>query len=272
MAMLTTNQLVALAEDVVKISIAAGREIMSVYSDPDVKLKDKADKSPLTVADLKAHNLIVAALDKLSPQLPILSEESMPPSFADRSKWDAYWLVDPLDGTKEFLSRNGEFTVNIALIQKHKPVLGVVYVPANETVYWGVPGAGAFRAVGAAAAQPIQVTKSAARPLRIVGSRSHAGGSLEGYLSRVGEHVMVPTGSSLKLCLIAEGKADLYPRLGPTSEWDTAAAHGIVVAAGGDVITTNGEPLQYNAKDDILNPAFIVFGDKARNWLQPLQA
>lgn len=271
MTHISLDRLKTLAQDVARIAVAAGAEIMSVYNDPNCKVLDKADKSPLTKADLKAHTLIVAALEKLSPQLPILSEESMPPAFAERKSWSAYWLVDPLDGTKEFLSRNGEFTVNIALIEDHKPILGVVYVPARDTTYWGIPGVGAYRVVGKSRPEEIHVTRHAATPLRIVGSRSHAGASLEGYLARIGAHVLVPTGSSLKLCLVAEGQADLYPRLGPTSEWDTAAAHGVVVAAGGDIVAASGEPLLYNAKEDILNPSFIVYGDQTRDWLEPLR-
>ena len=249
------------------IARAAGAEIMQVYSSGDFGERSKSDNSPLTEADLRAHHLIVARLEKLAPEVPILSEESAAIPFSERSSWSRYWLVDPLDGTKEFLSRNGEFTVNIALIENNVPVLGVVYAPARDVLYEGSPQ-GAFRTENAGAPARIAVVKPAASPLRVVGSRSHRGDSLDAVLERIGAHTMVPIGSSLKLCMVAEGSADFYPRLGPTSEWDTAAAHAVVLAAGGEVVNTNGEPLRYNTKAELLNPHFLVYGDSARNWVE----
>jgi len=174
--------------------------------------------------------------------------------------------VDPLHGTREFISRNGEFTVNVALIRDHRPVLGVVAAPVLNLVYYGVAGHGAFVAQAGGAAQPIHVRRPAASPLVIVGSRSHRGDSLDAVLARIGAHEMRPMGSSLKFCLVAEGTADLYPRLGPTSEWDTAAAQAVVEAAGGAVTTLDGQALRYNERDTLLNPNFLAFGDASRDW------
>jgi 3'(2'), 5'-bisphosphate nucleotidase len=255
------------AKSLAGIARAAGAEIMQVYSSGDFGTTSKADSSPLTEADLRAHKLIVANLDTLAPGIPALSEESAHVAFSERSRWLRYWLVDPLDGTKEFLSRNGEFTVNIALVESHVPVLGVVYAPARDVLYEGSPK-GAFRTENGRPAVRISVSKSAASPLRVVGSRSHRGDSLDAVLERVGSHTMVPIGSSLKLCMVAEGSADFYPRLGPTSEWDTAAAHAVVLAAGGEVVNTKGEPLRYNTKAELLNPHFLVYGDRSRNWVE----
>jgi 3'(2'), 5'-bisphosphate nucleotidase len=251
---------------VIDIARRAGAEILQVYESGDIRLADKSDASPLTQADIRAHQTIVDALHALTPQWPVLSEESAAIDFAERAQWSRYWLVDPLDGTKEFLSHNGEFTVNIALIDGHEPALGVVYAPARGLLYYGIPGAGAFRAHGTEPASPIVVQRHAAAPLRIVGSRSHRGDSLDGLLSHLGSHQLIAVGSSLKLCMVAEGSADLYPRLGTTCEWDTAAAHAVVLAAGGLVTTTQGSPLTYNRGPELLNPHFLVYADRERHW------
>ncbi|MGB8327242.1 MAG: 3'(2'),5'-bisphosphate nucleotidase CysQ [Steroidobacteraceae bacterium] len=261
---------VRLAPEVVRIARAAGSEILRAYQGSNVRATSKSDASPLTEADLCAHRAIVEALSLLTPGIAILSEESSSVPFATRRAWSQYWLVDPLDGTKEFLSRNGEFTVNIALIVDHDPVLGVVGVPARDTVYWGAAGQGAHRAIGSGAPVQIKPQSQAASPVRVVGSRSHRGDSLDAFLVKVGPHELIPVGSALKFCLVAEGSADIYPRLGPTSEWDTAAAHGVVVAAGGVVIATSGAPLRYNTKADLLNPNFLVYADRSRDWLSLL--
>ena len=196
----------------------------------------------------------------------MLSEEASDIPYSERRRWQRYWLVDPLDGTKEFVSRNGEFTVNIALIDSHEAVLGVVHVPVTDTTYTGARGAGATRQVGREPAVPIRTT-AAATPLRIVGSRSHRDAVLDRCLPRLEPYQLVAVGSSIKFCLVAEGSADLYPRLGPTSEWDTAAAQAVVEAAGGQVIQTDGQRLRYNAKAEVLNPHFLVSGDPTRDWL-----
>lgn len=253
-------------EPVVDIAKAAGDRILAVYAtDFDVHSKD--DESPLTQADLAAHREIVSALTEIAPEIPILSEEGGLPPFEERRDWQRYWLIDPLDGTKEFVNRNGEFTVNIALIVDHRPVLGVVHVPIRRITYVGCEGHGADRRSDGGAPVGIHVAARSAEPVRIVGSRSHRGASLDTFLEHVGEHELVPMGSSLKFCVVAEGGADVYPRLGPTSEWDTAAAQAVVEQAGGAVLTPDGAPLAYNRKDDILNPWFVVVGAADRDWL-----
>lgn len=256
----------SLIDPVVALAIEAGRAILEVYSsDFDVQSKD--DKSPLTQADLAAHHCIVAGLQALTPVLPIISEESGLPDFEERSRWERYWLVDPLDGTKEFVNRNGEFTVNIALIDHHKPVFGVVHVPVQNKTYVGCEGYGAERRSADGSATKISVAAASSTPVRVVGSRSHRGASLDAWLKNLGDCDMVPMGSSLKFCVIAEAGADVYPRLGPTSEWDTAAAQAVVEQAGGSVVTLDGKPMKYNTKSDMLNPHFFVIGARDRDWL-----
>jgi 3'(2'), 5'-bisphosphate nucleotidase len=238
---------------------------MEIYErDFYIELKD--DHSPLTEADKAANAIIVEGLGKLRPRLPILSEESSNDNMDDRRLWARYWLVDPLDGTKEFIKRNGEFTVNIALIEGHEPVLGVVYAPAHQRLYSGIASQGAWLET-AEGRREIRVRSEAKPPIRVVGSRSHPSEALAAYLDRLGEHEIRPMGSSLKICLVAEGEADIYPRLGPTSEWDTAAAHAILLGAGGSMIEAEGEPLRYNLKEHLLNPHFLAFGDRKRDWL-----
>ncbi|MFI4867983.1 MAG: 3'(2'),5'-bisphosphate nucleotidase CysQ [Steroidobacterales bacterium] len=251
---------------VIDIARRAGAAILEVYESAEFTVSDKADASPLTEADLRAHRTIVEGLHTLTPDWPVLSEESARIEFSERAHWSRYWLVDPLDGTREFLSHNGEFTVNIALIEGHEPVLGVVYAPARQLLYYGVPGVGAFRVHDDESATPIVVKRHAGSPVRIVGSRSHRGDSLDRLLSQVGPHELIAVGSSLKLCMVAEGSADLYPRLGATSEWDTAAAHAVVLAAGGLVTDTAGTPLSYNRGPELLNPHFLVYADRERQW------
>ncbi len=260
-----TDNLQSLLRPALDIARKAGEEILKIYK-TDFDVESKSDDSPLTAADLASHRTIIAGLEALTPDLPILSEESGEIPFETRSQWPRYWLVDPLDGTKEFINRNGQFTVNIALIDGHKAVLGVVHVPVTGESYYGCEGAGAFLKKGEADEAPIRAARLADGPVRVVGSRSHRGKSLDGYLERLGDHEMVPMGSSLKFCLVARGDADVYPRLGLTSEWDTAAAQAVLEAAGGGVITVEGEPLSYNAKADILNPFFIAFADGSRDW------
>ncbi len=259
------KDLEGLIQPVTDIAVRAGDRILEIY-ETDFEVETKADESPLTTADKASHNEIVAALTKLTPEIPILSEESDGITWEERSKWGEYWLIDPLDGTKEFIKKNGEFTVNIALIQGHQAVLGVVHVPVKNRSFYGFKDGGAFERTPAGDVKPITVTATAESPVRVVGSRSHRGELVDAYLEQLGEHVMVSMGSSLKLCLIATGEADVYPRLGLTSEWDTAAAQAVVESAGGRVIEISGDPLMYNAKEDILNPFFLVYGDTSRDW------
>ena len=256
----------SLLSDVLHLVTEADTAILQVYATAHA-VEYKADDSPITRADRAAHAILSEGLRRLTPEIPVLSEESADEHAASvRHRWHEFWLVDPLDGTKEFISRNGEFTVNVALIREHRPVLGVVSAPVLETVYYGVEGVGAFVAHAGEATRPIHVRRPAADPVVVVGSRSHRGDSLDSVLGRIGAHELRPMGSSLKFCLVAEGTADFYPRLGPTSEWDTAAAQAVVEAAGGAVTTLDGRPLRYNERDTLLNPNFLAFGDTAREW------
>jgi 3'(2'), 5'-bisphosphate nucleotidase len=249
----------------------AGRAVLDVYgTEFTVTMKD--DHSPLTEADQRAHAIIDAGLKALDPALPVLSEEAAPGERAERRSWQRFWLVDPLDGTKEFLKRNGEFTVNIALVIGHRAELGVVLAPALGRLYFGALGVGAWRQDGDGLPEPIYVERPAKAPPRVVGSRSHESAEVVEYLAALGPHTITPMGSSLKICLVAEGAADLYPRLGPTSEWDTAAAQAILESAGGRMIDPTGQPLRYNSKDDLLNPHFLAFGDQRRDWLAPIRS
>ncbi|GAA3528107.1 3'(2'),5'-bisphosphate nucleotidase CysQ [Zobellella aerophila] len=243
----------------------AGAAIMAIYG-REFSIAEKADNSPLTEADAAAHNLIAERLSTLPLQLPLLSEEDTR-NFSGADDEGRYWLVDPLDGTKEFIKRNGEFTVNIALIEQGKPVLGVVYAPALDVAYVAASGLGAFKIDSEGQRQAIRVAEHAQGTVwRIVGSRSHAGDSLQQLLDKLGPHELVAMGSSLKLCLVAEGAADAYPRLGPTSLWDTAAAHCVVAQAGGAVVQLDGQPLSYADTRQVLNPFFLVLGKNELDW------
>jgi 3'(2'), 5'-bisphosphate nucleotidase len=248
----------------IDIAQRAGVAIMTVYArDFDVSAKD--DASPLTEADMAAHRLIVAGLQQLTPDIPVLSEESAQIDWAVRRQWSRYWLVDPLDGTREFIKRNGEFTVNIALIDGDAPVLGVVYAPALDELAFALRGRGAFVRMGE---DDVALTtrRPALAPLRVAASRSHRDARTQAALERMGEIECLGLGSSLKFLRIAEGRADVYPRFGPTSEWDTAAAQCVLEAAGGAVLGMDGAPLRYNRKDSLLNPDFIALGDADLPW------
>jgi 3'(2'), 5'-bisphosphate nucleotidase len=258
-----------LINDIIEIATEAGKRIMEVY-DTDFDVVTKDDSSPLTQADMAAHDTIIAGLSRLTPELPILSEESASIPFAERASWNRYWLVDPLDGTREFIKRNGEFTVNIALIDDHESVLGVIYTPVTGVTYYAARGAGAFKQTPDSEAVAIHARKKSPDSTIVAGSRSHRGDSLEAFLSRIGDYEILSMGSSLKSCLVAEGSADIYPRLGPTSEWDTAAAQCIVEEAGGRLTKTDMQPLRYNTKDSLLNPHFLVVGDPDYDWGQYL--
>jgi 3'(2'), 5'-bisphosphate nucleotidase len=246
---------------------AASTAILEVYATGhDVEYK--ADESPITRADRAAHEILAARLARITPTIPVLSEEA--DNYHDpavRRACRELWLVDPLDGTKEFINRNGEFTVNVALVRDHRPVLGVVAAPALGLTYYAAEGSGAFRRRNGREAEPIEV-RPAADPLVVVGSRSHRGDSLDALLAKLGPHELRPMGSALKICLVAEGSADFYPRLGPTSEWDTAAAQAVLEIAGGAVTTLDGSPLRYNERDTLLNPHFLAFGDSRRRWAE----
>jgi 3'(2'), 5'-bisphosphate nucleotidase len=263
-----------LIDALVAIVDGAGREILKVY-ETDFDVATKSDDSPLTQADLAAHRLIRDGLQQLTPDVPLLSEEAEPPDFGRRQSWARYWLVDPLDGTKEFINRNGEFTVNIALIEGHHAVLGVVGVPARHLIYTGdVANRRAERrdrsGVHALTARRMDLK----RPLVVVASRSHGGERLESFIDALRDRFpsvdRSPVGSSLKLCILAEGRADIYPRLGPTSEWDIAAAHAVLEASGGAVWGFDRAALRYNTKESFLNPEFLAVGDPQYDWWNAL--
>ncbi|MCB1645758.1 MAG: 3'(2'),5'-bisphosphate nucleotidase CysQ [Pseudomonadales bacterium] len=269
----------ALCDGVIEIAKEAGAAILQVYGREDFDIESKSDDSPLTAADLASHKIIIEGLTRLAPEIPIMSEESDGISFEERSQWDTYFLVDPLDGTKEFIKRNGEFTVNIALIENGVPTMGVVYVPVMDVMYSGIQGVGAFRE-SAGERKQIQARPLAARLARgetlvVVASRSHSSPEMEDCMKNlVRKFAKIDTrnmGSSLKLCLVAEGEADMYPRLAPTSEWDTAAAHAVVEAAGGLVVDDKLVPLRYNTKESVLNPHFYVLADPAFHWNEVLK-
>jgi 3'(2'), 5'-bisphosphate nucleotidase len=254
-----TPRLIQLAQE-------AGDRIMEIYQSAvlSANIDYKSDDSPLTLADQAAHRHIAIGLRALTPNIPILSEEGRNIDFAERKNWERFWLVDPLDGTKEFIKRNGEFTVNIALIEGHTPVWGIVHVPAKKVSYYGGKEMGAFRLERGA--KPVQIEASEFNiqgvGLRFVASRSHMSEEVQQYLKQFDEPQILSMGSSLKFMLLAEGKADIYPRLAPTMEWDTAAAQAVLQAAGGQVIQhESGEPLVYN-KENLLNPHFIAYGKR----------
>ncbi|HSM98542.1 MAG TPA: 3'(2'),5'-bisphosphate nucleotidase CysQ [Gallionella sp.] len=254
-----------LLEEVEAIAREAGAAIMEVYAG-DFSASVKEDESPLTEADTAAHRVITSRLERLQPALPILSEEAVG-DFPGADSSGRYWLVDPLDGTKEFIKRNGEFTVNIALIENGRSILGVVYAPVLDVTYLAAEGLGAFKAGSDRIRVPIHVSEhTVGTHWRVVGSRSHAGDSLSEFLHRLGTHELISMGSSLKFCLVAEGGADVYPRLGPTSLWDTAAAQCVVEQAGGGVIQLTGDSLSYSNPFATLNPYFVVHGESTVDW------
>jgi len=256
----------------------AGEAILDVYGS-DFEVEQKDDKSPLTLADKRSHEIIMDVLEQTitvnNCTVPVLSEEGRDIPYDERRKWEYFWLVDPLDGTKEFIKRNGEFTVNIALIHKHKPVLGIIYIPVKDVFYFAAINLGTYKLKNREnltdnlsieelidKSQRLPLTNNNKSSLTVIGSRSHISGEFSEFVKRLearhGNVEFISSGSSLKLCLVAEGKADIYPRFGPTMEWDTAAGQAIVEQAKGSVMDIQTrEPLRYN-KENLLNPFFIV--------------
>ena len=256
--------------DVIAIAKEAGDAIMQIYS-TDFSFETKEDNSPLTKADIAAHNIIVARLSQLTPNIPILSEESKKVDIDLHLDWQTYWLIDPLDGTREFLKRNGEFTVNIALVSQHQSIIGVVYAPVIGLTYYASKGQGAYKQEGDAPAQRIHVKPLNMAKITIAGSRSHSDEQFQRFLHGVetatlAKPELISLGSSLKICLVAEGRADVYPRLGPTCEWDTAAGHCVLQEAGGDIVDMHATPLGYNTKSSLLNPHFFATAEKSQQW------
>ena len=265
------SDLSELFPDLERIAREAGTAILDVYNDnTPIEIDTKSDDSPVTKADIAAHHLIEKGLNELTPEIPVLSEEGGLPKFAQRKEWPRYWLVDPLDGTKEFINRNGEFTVNIALIENHQAVLGVVYVPVLDTLYIGGEAFGSFKQANNARSQLSTKKLILNSELKVVGSRRHGAEELDKMIETIhslfSSVLRVDMGSSLKICACAEGNADWYPRLALTSEWDTAAAHAVLRGAGGEIYTAELEPLEYNKKESILNPFFHAVGDQSFNW------
>ena len=246
-----------LISGVINIARQAGVAILDVYNtDFDISIKD--DQSPLTEADTRANDIIIEGLEQITPDVPVLSEEGKDIPFEERSNWDAYWLVDPLDGTKEFIKKNDEFTVNIALLKLNQPVFGVVYAPALNKLFWGSSKKGSFKSNEGDTFMLISVNSQLTNPVKIAVSRSHPSPKMKSFISQFDEYDLHPMGSSLKICSVSEGTVHFYPRLGPTMEWDTAASHAIIRAAGGELINIGtNKPLEYN-KEDLLNPKFIA--------------
>ncbi|MCU7236653.1 3'(2'),5'-bisphosphate nucleotidase CysQ [Pseudomonas peradeniyensis] len=263
-----------LMQDVVILARLAGEAILPFWR-ADVAVTSKADDSPVTAADLAAHRVIADGLQALAPQIPVLSEEDCEIPLATRAGWQRWWLVDPLDGTKEFIAGSEEFTVNIALVENGEVVFGVVAMPTNGRCYFGGRNLGAWRVERDGGAQPIQVRNAPPQGAKftVVASRRHSSPQQEallaGLTSAVGELELANIGSSLKFCLLAEGSADCYPRLAPTSQWDTAAAQGVLEGAGGEVIGLDGLPFRYPARESLLNPFFLAL-PKAAGWRQAL--
>lgn len=240
---------------------AAGAAILP-YWRSDVAVTEKADASPVTAADLAAHHILVDGLRALAPDIPVLSEEAADIPLAERAAWTRWWLVDPLDGTKEFIAGSEEFTVNVALVEHGRVVFGVVGIPASGRCYYGGAGLGAWCSEVPGAQTPIRVRLAPAQGFTLVASKRHSSPAQEtllaGLVERFGEPALANIGSSLKFCLLAEGNADCYPRLAPTSQWDTAAAQGVLEGAGGEVLNLAGEPLTYEARESFLNPSFLA--------------
>ena len=256
----------------VDIARTAASAILDVYQ-TEFTITEKPDDSPVTAADMAAHKIIVEGLTALTPDIPVLSEESAIPSFSRRRNWQTYWLVDPLDGTREFVKRNDNFTVNIALIHRHESIIGVINVPVTGVDYFSWRNGGSFKSEQQGIAKPVHARKLAEASnssIVVAGSHSHGSQLQKDYIKKIGDVDTLSIGSSLKFCLLAEGKIDIYPRLSPTSEWDTAAAHCIVEQSGGYITKLDNTPLLYNTKDSLLNPFFLVYGDDSHDWAQYL--
>lgn len=261
----------SLIPELVHIARAAGKGILAVYHQDDIGVQTKADTTPVTKADLAANRIIVNGLKALPVKYPVLSEESDHPPWQERKNWPRYWLIDPLDGTKEFINRNGEFSVNIALIENNYPLLGIVNIPATDTTYWGGKSLGAWKQAKDGVAHGIRPRKfTPEKEIIVLGSRSYGTEQASHYLNSLKtvypDFISRKVGSALKSCLIAEGQADIYPRLGPTSEWDTGAVQGVVEGAGGLFLNPDGQRFSYNLKESLINPDFLVLGDKTIQW------
>tara|TARA_B100001250_G_scaffold360997_1_gene338832 strand:+ start:1025 stop:1837 length:813 start_codon:yes stop_codon:yes gene_type:complete len=251
-----------LIKEVIEISEHAGKSILEIYNNSNLDFQLKEDQSPLTEADISSHKIIVKRLRKLTPKLPILSEEESYIPFSVRSKWDQYWLIDPLDGTKEFIKKNGEFTVNIALMKNNAPVFGVINIPVKKQTYWGSEDLGSYLQKDNHKPERINVDDKNNEKIRILTSRSH-GGNEDLILTKIKNYEVIMAGSSLKFCLIASGEADAYIRMGPTSEWDIAAGEAIIKCAGGIMIDLQHKNIAYNKGESLINPPFLVASNQS---------
>lgn len=259
------NDFSCLVTNIKDICIEAGKGILDIYNS-GFSVEHKDDRSPLTEADMISHNIICKHLADLTPDIPVLSEESSGIPCEIRQTWQCYWLVDPLDGTREFIKHNGEFTVNIALVENHVPVLGVVHLPVTGVTYYAHSGSGSYKQLNDQVPCKITTRKTNPVTLTVAGSRSHGSARQQAFIEKLGDIEVFAIGSSLKFCMVAEGRVDIYPRFGPTSEWDTAAAQCIVEESGGIVIDESFKRLQYNRGESLLNPNFLVIGDPAFDW------
>lgn len=260
----------ALVSEVLPIAKEAGHRIMAVFNSKDLDIQQKRDWSPVTRADLESNQYITQQLNQLTPDIPVLSEEDPEVPFAQRRQWKYHWLIDPLDGTRSFIDNHRDFSINIALIHQQRAILGVVYAPSTGICYYAEASSGVFKIDEDDVTRPIQTRKMGDKAVVVLGSRSHGSEAIKDFVSRLAQHSMIKMGSALKSCLVAEGKADIYPRFGPTSEWDTAAAQIIVEMAGGFMTDLQMAPLLYNARESIINPYFLCIGDNSYPWQEYL--
>ncbi len=255
--------------DILNIAIDAGKEILKIYK-KNFNVDLKVDNSPITEADINSNNLIKKRLIEIEKNIPILTEESLV-NWETRRVWNKYWLIDPLDGTKEFINRNGEFTVNISLIENNSPIFGVIYAPEKSLLYYGIKNNGSYKLITQdninklTEFKKININKNIASKIKIIGSRSHSNKDFHTWVeNNFSQYELISIGSSLKFCIIAEGTADIYPRLGPTSEWDIAAGHVILEEAGGKLKSFDNTEILYNTKKNIINPNFLAYGNVAK--------
>lgn len=262
----------AILDRVISIATQAGKETLKIYKDKKQReIIIKKDQSPLTEADMISHHIICEELSRLPLNIPILSEESATIEYSERKSWHTYWLIDPLDGTKEFVNHMGQFSINIALIENHLPILGVVYAPVEDVCYYAANKVGSYKKTKNEGEITIPSFKHTENEAIVVISNYEQSSELNLLLKAIGPHSLIRMGSSLKICLVAEGKADIYPRLFPTSEWDTAAAHCILLEAAGDIYSLNDKTsLRYNTKSSLLNPSFIAINNSNKQWLNIL--
>lgn len=253
------HNLCNLLNPALEIAISAGGVILDIYG-RRFEINEKSDQTPVTEADLAASELIVSELQRLTPDIPVISEESQLPAYKERKQWQRFWLVDPLDGTREFIDHTGEFTINIALIEGDSPVLGIIYAPVLGTYYYACRNEGAYKREGTQQPQQLKVRNWQDGKVILACGRSRCGVILQQLMQRLPEYEVITLGSALKSCLVAEGKADLYARFGPTSEWDTAAAQILLEEAGGSITDLSLMPLRYNCQEGVLNPHFIACG------------